>query len=79
MCGDETVEAYLRVGRTMVLQAVLFACWEPGLMLRLSKAMMEFAFLKILFICLLQERLLLMVTPRYFESDFVANFWPWMK
>ena len=40
---------------------------------------MEFAFLEMLFTCLLQERLLLMVTPRYFESDFVANFWPWMK
>ena len=48
-------------------------------MLRLSKAMVEFAFLEMLFTCLLRERLLLIVTPRYFESAFVANFWPWMK
>ena len=32
MCGDQTVEAYSRVGRTKVLYAVLFACWEAGLM-----------------------------------------------
>ena len=43
-------------------------------MLRLRNAMVEFAFLEMLFTCLLQERLLLMVTPRYFESDFMANF-----
>ena len=41
--------------------------------------MEEFAFLEMLFTCLLQERLLLIVTARYLESDFVANFWPWMK
>ena len=41
-------------------------------MLRLRKAMVEFAFLEMLY--LPQERLLLMVTPRYFESAFMANF-----
>ena len=53
MCGDQTVEAYSRVGRKKVLQAVLFACWEAGLMFRLRKAMVEFAFLKMLLTCLL--------------------------
>ena len=47
-------------------------------MLRLKKAIVEFAFLEMLLTCLLQERLLLMVTPRYFESVFVASFWPWI-
>ena len=42
-------------------------------MLRLKKAIVEFAFLEMLLTCLLQERLLLMVTPRYFESVFVAS------
>ena len=48
-------------------------------MLRLKKAIVEFAFSEMLLTCLLQERLLLMVTPMYFESVFVASFWSWMK
>ena len=48
-------------------------------MFRLKKTIVEFAFLEMLLKFLLQERLLLMVTPRYFESVFVASFWPWMK
>ena len=35
-------------------------------MLRLKKAIVEFVFLEMLLTYLLQERLLLMVTPRYF-------------
>ena len=61
------------------LISVLLACWEADLMLRLKKAIVEFAFLEMLLTCLLQERLLLMVTPRYFDSVFVASLWPWMK
>ena len=48
-------------------------------MFRLKKAIVEFAFLEMLLTCLLQEWLLLMVTSRYFDSVFVAGFWPWMK
>ena len=45
-------------------------------MLHLKKAIVDVAFLEMLLTYLLQERLLLMVTPRYFESGFVASFWP---
>ena len=79
LCGAQTVKAYSSVGRTKVLKAVLLACWKADLMFRLKKAIVEFAFSEMLFTCLLQERLLLMVTFGYFKSVFVASFWPWMK
>ena len=41
--------------------------------------MVEFAFLEMWVTCLLQERLQIMVTPRYFASALMASFWPWMK
>ena len=75
----QTVGAYSKLGLTNVFYAVLLACWEADLMLRLKKVKVEFAFLEMLLTYLLQERLLLMVSPRYFESVFIASFWPWMK
>ena len=50
-------------------------------MLRLEKAMVEFAFIEMLFTCLLKDSLPLMVTPKcmYFESVFVTSFWAWIK
>ena len=32
MCGDKTTEAYSRVGRTKVLQAILFAIYSGAIM-----------------------------------------------
>ena len=63
-CGAQPVVAYSSVGHTKVLKAILLACWEADMMIRLKKVIVEFAFLEMLLTCLLQERLLLMVTPR---------------
>ena len=57
---------------------VTFVCWEAGVILRLKNAIIKFAFLEMLFTCLLQEMLLRTVTAWFFEFVFVASFLPFM-
>ena len=45
----------------------------------LRKLIVEFAFLVTLSTCQLQDKLLLMVTPRYFASVRMATFWLCME
>ena len=59
------------------LVAVPFACWEAGLMLRLQEGHSGVCFL-IYFVYIFAPG---KVTPKYFESVFVATYslWPWRK
>ena len=73
-CLCPSCRGYSSVRRTYVLQALSFADCGALLMFLLKKAMVEFAFLTMLSVCFAQDRSLLMVTPRYFASVFIASF-----
>ena len=59
-------------GHSGVCIGILGQVWYLIVSIPDLRTLTYFAFLEMLFTCLLQEKLLLMVSPRYFESDFVV-------